>query len=335
MQTDEITLDQSWMDWLVSQLLGGRPLTELVEVMVRRGFVRERAEHELRAISDSRVMAAAIRSRREAGKLRDLVSAFGTLFSRSGFALEKRHVSPEEFYRDHFFANRPVVVTGLTDDWPAITRWTPSYFRSRFGDVLVEITYDRERDSRYERNFGRHRTRVPFAEYISMVEDGGTSNSYYMVARNHVLDLPELRELSSDFRCPDGFLDPATRQRPYVRLWYGPAGTLTPLHCDDQNILFAQVRGRKHVKLVAPYFYPRLYNEDSCYSQVDLRAIDLERFPGMRGVPVLDIVLEAGECLFIPLGWWHWVKSLDVSISLTFTNFYFNDPPMAWRQVTV
>jgi hypothetical protein len=53
----------------------------------------------------------------------------------------------------------------------------------------------------------------------------------------------------------------------------------------------------------------------------------------MRTVPALDVVLEPRECLFIPLSWWHWVKLLEIKISLTFTNFHCDDPPAVWQQV--
>jgi ribosomal protein L16 Arg81 hydroxylase len=35
----------------------------------------------------------------------------------------------------------------------------------------------------------------------------------------------------------------------------------------------------------------------------------------------MQVVLEPGQALFIPVGWWHHVRSLDVSISVSFTNF--------------
>jgi ribosomal protein L16 Arg81 hydroxylase len=103
------------------------------------------------------------------------------------------------------------------------------------------------------------------------------------------------------------------------------------LHHDDRNILFAQIYGRKHVRLIAPYYIDRVYNDREWYSPVDLDAIDYKRFPLMRGVPVIDIVLEPGECVFLPLGWWHWVKSLDVSISLSFTNFCVEGGGAIWE----
>jgi hypothetical protein len=47
---------------------------------------------------------------------------------------------------------------------------------------------------------------------------------------------------------------------------------------------------------------------------------------------VLDVVVEPGETLFLPLAWWHQVSGLDVSLSVSYTNidlpneYQFIDP---------
>ena len=55
-----------------------------------------------------------------------------------------------------------------------------------------------------------------------------------------------------------------------------------------------------------------------CVCQVDLDQPDAEAFPGLQDLPVMDCVLEAGQMLYIPPGWWHYVKSLSVSFSVSF-----------------
>lgn len=52
--------------------------------------------------------------------------------------------------------------------------------------------------------------------------------------------------------------------------------------------------------------------------QVDLDEPDAEASSSIRDLPVLDCILEAGQMLFIPPGWWHYVKSLSVSFSVSF-----------------
>jgi len=53
---------------------------------------------------------------------------------------------------------------------------------------------------------------------------------------------------------------------------------------------------------------------------------------------VLEVVVEPGETMFLPLGWWHQVRSLDVSLSFSYSNLalpianqftYFDPSPRA------
>ncbi len=51
--------------------------------------------------------------------------------------------------------------------------------------------------------------------------------------------------------------------------WFGPAGTVTPLHHDVSNILLVQVRGTKHVTLVPALESHLVYNDVAVYSPVN------------------------------------------------------------------
>ena len=50
---------------------------------------------------------------------------------------------------------------------------------------------------------------------------------------------------------------------------------------------------------------------------------DLNRHPKFRNATVTDVVVQPGETLFVPVGWWHYVRALDVSMTVSFTNFQF------------
>jgi lysine-specific demethylase 8 len=52
--------------------------------------------------------------------------------------------------------------------------------------------------------------------------------------------------------------------------------------------------------------------------QVDLDNIDVKEFPGMKGLEFMDCILEEGDLLYIPPKWWHYVRSLSISFSVSF-----------------
>jgi ribosomal protein L16 Arg81 hydroxylase len=56
------------------------------------------------------------------------------------------------------------------------------------------------------------------------------------------------------------------------------------------------------------------------FSPIDVERPDLVRHPTFAQVKMLEVVLEPGETVFLPLGWWHQVSSLDVSLSFSFSN---------------
>jgi hypothetical protein len=78
------------------------------------------------------------------------------------------------------------------------------------------------------------------------------------------------------------------------------------------------------VKVLPASEVGRVYNHHHVFSQVsdiDDPAVDLGRFPRLADARAYEVLLEPGEILFMPLAWWHQVKSLDFSVTTTFTNF--------------
>ena len=237
---------------------------------------------------------------------------------------------PDEFFERYYYSNRPVILQGLMKGWTALRRWTPEFFARKFRNSTVEIVAGRDADPYYESNFLSHRTTLRMKDYVSMVNRAGETNDFYLSARNLLLQRPSFRSLLNDLRCPAGFLDPSSfRKAP--NFFFGPKGTVTPLHHDAQNILFGQIRGRKLFKLIPPFDLDKVYVERACFSSADFGKLDHARFPLARQASLLECILDPGEFLFLPVGWWHWVRALDISISVSFCNFRVEGGPVVWR----
>jgi len=57
---------------------------------------------------------------------------------------------------------------------------------------------------------------------------------------------------------------------------------------------------------------------DQIHLKVDLDNIDDAAFPKVRDLEFMDCILDEGEMLYIPPRWWHYVRSLTASLSVSF-----------------
>lgn len=231
-------------------------------------------------------------------------------------------LTSEEFLDNFYAPGRPVIVCGMIDDWPALGSWTPDTLRDRVGGAMIECQGGRDGNSRFELDKDAHRRQMPFDRFIDQIASQ-SGNDLYLTAYNSGGNAAALARMAKDLGTIEPILDHAAGDAAGM-IWIGPQGTFTPLHHDLTNNLLVQVIGRKRVILASPAETPKLYNRTHVFSDVgnlvDPR-LDLAAFPRAGAVRTLDIVLEPGEALFIPIGWWHQVEALDFSVSMTYTNF--------------
>ena len=237
--------------------------------------------------------------------------------------LERREgLSSDEFLERYYAVGRPVILVGELDHWPALTRWTPDYLKDKVGSALVEYQGGRTANARFEMEKDLHRREGPFDAFIENIQQG-SGNDTYLTAYNSARNRQALAPLVADMGLLPKFLNsepPASEGM----MWIGPAGTVTSLHHDLTNNFIAQLMGRKRLKLLPASEVGRVYNHQHVFSQIaDLEdpSLDAARYPRLPGSRVYDVELAPGEILFVPLAWWHQVKSVDFSVTVTYTNF--------------
>lgn len=325
-----------WLDWLADNRLRGCSSASMLAALQQAGL-EDGAAAALLTRFDSAPETATLR--RLIGQMRKqqaLLAHQMRLWAMAPDALQlprRAHIDRDSLLREHVAASRPLLLTGLAADWPALRRWTPQQLADRHGEVWVEVQAGRSRDPDYERHKLALRQRMPLRELVARVL-AGAGNDLYLTANNEALKQPELAPLLADIgRLPD-WLDRAALPGASM-LWLGGAGVFTPNHHDTLMLLHTQITGRKRWWLCPPWAGPRLYNTHGVFSPVDLAAPDPQRHPDALGLPVIECVLEPGDTLFLPLGWWHQVQVLETGVSLSFTNLAFDNhfdfpAPEAW-----
>jgi hypothetical protein len=313
-------LGDDWRCWIADNLLRGVEPARLVDLLVGRGLAVDDARAAVAAAEDhpylraARPLAEALR-RRES--LLDVQAALAELVLPPAIPRRPR-IGRDEFLREHYAVQRPVILTDALN-----VGWSFEQLARRHGALEVEIQDGREREpGAYQREFGRFCRRIGLAALIERITSASSSNEFYLTAKNRLLDQPGARALLDDLPpLPEIFESPP--EPGDVSIWLGPAGTRTPLHHDWMNAAVAQVCGRKRFHLIPAWHAGRVANHDSRFADVDCEAPDRSRHPRFAGARVYDVVLSPGELLFVPVGWWHQVRALEPSISVTLTGFVF------------
>ena len=222
--------------------------------------------------------------------------------------------SSEEFHERYVAARRPVVLAGLVRDWPAVRRWNLDVLRA--AHPAVPITTARVENGQVVMDPQRGLIHEP-ADLDAFVAAlcAGAQDRYLITPMRA---LPEALRADAP---PPAYLRGVRVQN--AKLWIGPVGMVSGMHRDLADNLHAQVSGRKRFTLVAPQqsacVYPNSFFDsvpNGC--RIDVEHPDYARFPRLRDAEMLVAELDPGDVVYIPRGWWHHVRTLDLSISVNF-----------------
>eukprot|EP01066_Platyproteum_vivax_P005714 Platyproteum_vivax@DN1730_c0_g1_i1.p1 len=227
----------------------------------------------------------------------------------------------EQFEMNYLKLDRPLVFRGLANGWPATAKWQDwDYFykvaRERIIPVEIGDTYLSE---------GWQQKLMPFEEFLDtyMIPDlQGDQRGY--LAQHPIFD--QIEELEADLLMPDytmlGVDGAVTRM-----FWMGPRDTISPVHVDPYSNIYVQFKGAKYIRLYPPETDLKPFKkEESMLSNTSSLPPDLTTNLD-HGDVYTEVILRKGDALFIPDGWWHFLKTLQPSISVSHWFDYQSKPP--------
>src|SRR5208283_400058 len=141
-----VGVNDEWRRWIAENLiLEGTP-ESLLASMTAAGIAPEEAEREIRLASESPYLRGSELLRNRMKKRDWLIAMYrklNRLHPGSGEVEHRHKLSRDEFLRDYYCTNRPVIITGMMDDWPALGKWNLDFFESHFGDREIEVQMGR------------------------------------------------------------------------------------------------------------------------------------------------------------------------------------------------
>ena len=222
------------------------------------------------------------------------------------FAIESMTVEQWKERQERGPQTTPVVLRGalsrlLTESW------TPECFAALYPDVEVTVAVNLPQEGSPYSHLGEmHYRKMEMRQFLDVLASGASC----------YLSQAPLQRFPGLLR----HVHPSAlslKSIKAVNLWMG-GPTRSGLHFDFGDNMFGQVYGSKQFILIAPkhsrflYQYPDVPSK----SRLDPEKPDLTLFPKFANCPIMRCDLAAGDLLFIPKGWWHFVKAEDVSISV-------------------
>jgi hypothetical protein len=227
-------------------------------------------------------------------------------------------LDPQIFRDDFYYPQKPVVLKNEAKNWPAYTKWNWEYFKELVGDQRVAL-YNNIKSNAYTpiNTADDYKT---FGEYIDMIRKGPAGWRIFLF---NIFD--HAPELIKDFTWPEHLMKGFVKKFPM--LFVGGASSITHMHFDIDlsNILHTQFAGRKRVLLFPFEEQHKLYRKpyevlslaDFSNYYTEHSKLDYDQFPALKYAHGYEVILEHGDTLFMPSGYWHHMEYIESGFAMS------------------
>jgi len=228
-------------------------------------------------------------------------------------------IRPEDFRDQYYTPMKPLVITGLSKQWPAMQRWDWDFFKSIVGDVEVGLYNNIKSDAYTPINTADDY--MKFGDYIDLVKNGPVELRIFLF--NIFEHAPQI---TSDFEWPEHLMKGFVKR--YPMLFVGGKGSITHMHFDIDlsHIMHTQFGGRKRVLLFPFEEQHKLYRKPwevlsfvnfEHYFDRSNNKLEIDRYPALKLAKGYEVILDHGDTLFMPAGYWHHMEYLDSGFAMS------------------
>jgi len=225
-------------------------------------------------------------------------------------------ISKEDFYNNYVKKQKPLVIEELTIDWPAYSKWKLEYIKEIAGNEVVPL-YD-DRPVSHKDGFNEAHATMKMSDYVDLLLSKPTN--YRIFAYNFMSKIPSLR---NDFVWPDLGIR-LIKQMPM--LFFGGENSKVFMHYDIDypNILHFHFHGKKQCILFPPSESKYMYKVPHALiskEDIDFDNPNFEKYPALAKAKGLICNLNHGEMLYMPEGYWHYMKYVTPGFSMSFRSY--------------
>lgn len=224
-------------------------------------------------------------------------------------------ISAEDFKTKYYNTMKPVVIKDLSKQWPACQKWTWDYFIDIVGEQEVGVYNNIKSDAYTPINTAD--AYMKFGDYLKKVKAGPLDLRIFLF--NIFQHAPQI---VADFTWPEELMKGFVKKFPM--LFVGGQGSITHMHfdIDMSHILHTQFAGRKRVLLFPFEEQYKLYRKPwevlslANYANYSEK-FDYENFPAVRLANGYEVILDHGDTLFMPAGYWHHMEYLEGGFAMS------------------
>ena len=221
-------------------------------------------------------------------------------------------LTKEEFLKNYFRPQKPVVIERFIEDWPAFTKWDLDYMAKVGGDKIVPLYDDRPVD--HKDGFNEPHAKMKMSEYVDLLKREPTK--YRIFLWNILKEIPQLQK---DFSYPDFGL---RLMKGLPMMFFGGTNSHTFMHhdIDFANIFHFHFHGKKEIILFDQKQNDFLYKIPHSLivrEDINFSNPDYEKWPALKKAEGYKTHLGHGEVLYMPEGYWHYMKYLTPGFSMS------------------